>query len=677
MRYFYIIFASLLLSFLSPQLSLAAEGDLVWTQVNNFSSYNDSAFGVATDDSGVYVVGTDVIISSGLWDNRWRVQKRNKADGSVLWSQLYNYGNYYEAAWGVAVDSTGVYVIGNVNTHNIGRLEKRSLVDGSIIWAKSVSGDLFNDIAVDNSGIYLTGGKYDTPASKKVFVEKRDLNGNPVWTDVVNYSTSGQKYTNHIVINNSNIYVFSSNNSQYLRFEKRNLDGSLVWVRNELRYTGCGLVPCVYLDNLFYANGLAIDSTGLYVVGLNYMSTFNNKWRIEKRNFGNGDPLWSVNSDPYSNSGEERPYGVDVDSTGVYIVGDDYSLANQKWRLEKRNLSNGALFWNKTSNPSSGKDIVFGVTVDSSGIYMAGSDSIFGLNNEQWRIEKREIVPPLLSDLTAGSVSPLSATVGSATTFSSVISNVGTAGTSASFNNLFQFDSDTNHAVVDDTRTVIAGPLAVSGTENVSVSYTFPSSGTWYVSTCADSNTSILESNESNNCSASWTTVAVTAVPTGTITPADCIITSGTTCTASIAWSTSNVTSPNIKNNGVTFNTLPSSVGTLATLFYGLNTLELFDGTTLLDTAFAFGLASDQGAGGPSCGGSFTSQPTTGLCASGTVSPIVPAGSGWGWTCGTGVGQVACTAINIGSFCPNTICESGESMLTCPQDCGAKKVEQF
>jgi fibronectin type 3 domain-containing protein len=120
------------------------------------------------------------------------------------------------------------------------------------------------------------------------------------------------------------------------------------------------------------------------------------------------------------------------------------------------------------------------------------------------------------SDLTASSPSPVTPVVsGIARAYSSTISNIGSGSTGGSFLNLFQFDDDTNHLIVIATQTISGGPIAQSASAIVtSAPYAFPTSGPWYVRTCADNDASfvgtITESNDLNNCS-NWEQITVTA----------------------------------------------------------------------------------------------------------------------------------------------------------------------
>lgn len=125
-------------------------------------------------------------------------------------------------------------------------------------------------------------------------------------------------------------------------------------------------------------------------------------------------------------------------------------------------------------------------------------------------------VTALQADLTAGAVSPGSATAGSPVTLSATITNGGNGPTNATFNDLFQRATDSSGSGATDIGTYASAALASGGSNTASRSYTFPSSGTWYVRACADkssggdTNGAITESNELNNCGP-WTAITVSA----------------------------------------------------------------------------------------------------------------------------------------------------------------------
>lgn len=128
---------------------------------------------------------------------------------------------------------------------------------------------------------------------------------------------------------------------------------------------------------------------------------------------------------------------------------------------------------------------------------------------------------PTLPDLTAGSISPTSATAGIVTTFSATISNTGTS-TGAGFTNLFQRADDPSGTInAQDIGTSIQSTaLAAGRTVNASLPYTFPSidaGTTRYMRACADKSSAlntgvITESDDNNNCGV-WTAVSVLVPP--------------------------------------------------------------------------------------------------------------------------------------------------------------------
>jgi hypothetical protein len=142
------------------------------------------------------------------------------------------------------------------------------------------------------------------------------------------------------------------------------------------------------------ANAIALDYTSMYVVGYQN-SAFN--WRIEKRNLSDGAFVTGFGTngvviDSSTNYGN-APSGIVIDPAFMYVVGHDSSPGNSEWRIEKRNLSDGALVTGfgingvVTSNPSTGDDAATAVVIDSASMYVVGADSAPG--NSQWRIEKR------------------------------------------------------------------------------------------------------------------------------------------------------------------------------------------------------------------------------------------------------------------------------------------------
>ncbi len=380
---------------LLPKVSLGAGGDLIWEKKESLSFGEDIATGMAVDSTGVYTVGSQ---NSGMV---WRVEKRTLdglggIDGNgLIWEKKENsFG--YDAATGIAVDSTSVYVSGYQNDYDLWRIEKRSLVDGSLIWEKkenlSFGYDVAYGIAVDSTGVYAVGMQNDYDLWR---VEKRTLDGlggidgnGLIWEKKVRLSF-GWDAAAGIAVDSTGVYASGMQNDyDFWRLEKRSLtNGSLIWEKKE-NLSGDWSIS----DGLaVIAYEIAVDSTGVYAV-----ETQNdlNLWWVEKRTL---DGLGGIDDNGLIwekkeslSSGWDKAYGIAVDSTGVYVSGmqNDYDL----WRVEKRTLDGlggidgNGLIWEKKENLSGGYDVVFGMAVDSTGVYASGFQDNFNL----WRVEKRE-----------------------------------------------------------------------------------------------------------------------------------------------------------------------------------------------------------------------------------------------------------------------------------------------
>jgi hypothetical protein len=307
-------------------------GEIIWTQTNNPSEGSDRAYGVAVDASDIYVVGYDE--SPG--NTEWRIEKRSLATGSLIWSQASNPSTGNDGANSVALDGSGIYIVGyDSSPGNVQwRIEKRNLTDGSLIWSQvnnpSAGSDEAYSVAVDSSGIYVVG--YDRSPG---------IDDNE-W-----------------------------------RIEKRSLtDGLILWTQTAN--------PSAGDDGI---RGVAVDASGIYAVGYDH-SPGNYEWRVEKRSLTDGSLIWSQVSNP---SGEaDIAHSVAVDASGIYMVGRDDSPGNPEWRIEKRHLTDGSIIWNQADDPSVGNEDPYGVAVDASGVYIVGYDQSPGMGNFEWRIEKRD-----------------------------------------------------------------------------------------------------------------------------------------------------------------------------------------------------------------------------------------------------------------------------------------------
>ena len=175
----FIIFL-LSISFLAfaPKIVLAAEYDLIWSQVSNPSGGSDIPAGVAADSSGIYAVGHDMTL--GVNNSQWRIEKRSLTDGALIWSQVSNQSDGHDFAYEVAADSTGIYVVGgdSVPGNYQWRIEKRSLTDGALIWSRTSDpsgySDIANGVAVDSSGVYVVGHD-SVPGNYQWRIEKRQI----------------------------------------------------------------------------------------------------------------------------------------------------------------------------------------------------------------------------------------------------------------------------------------------------------------------------------------------------------------------------------------------------------------------------------------------------------------------------------------------------------------------
>jgi hypothetical protein len=398
----------LFLAVLIPFKVFAIKGDLVpsfgqnGAIAENLSSEGDEITSVVSDATGVYFGGFDA--SLGGLDYQWRIQKRSKETGQLLWSVASNPSTTTDSAYALAVDSSGLYVLGNDHsfglTHAQSRIEKRNLNTGALVTSFGASGvyrinpstndDSFNDIAIDDQYMYLVGGDgVISQLDRRQRIEKRRLDTGAL---VDSFGTSGVITTNlfsgstsetlnSVTVSGADLYVAGNN-----RIEKRNAaTGALVVT------FGVG----------GYVTGL--DSKIVVHEGALYALKAGSAWEVRRINTSTGATVWSKSS-PGDGS---NLVSLAVDSNGIYGIGDfDTGLTTPcpifgpcpvtQPYVEAFALGDGTSLWNKKSE-------VVGLTnnfrdgvADSGLLYLVGRDLLSygvlggGGANTQWHIEKRD-----------------------------------------------------------------------------------------------------------------------------------------------------------------------------------------------------------------------------------------------------------------------------------------------
>jgi len=369
---------------------------LIWAVTSNPSNDIDYLKSITVHESGVYIVGNDL----QLGNSQWRIEKRSSESGNLIWVVTQNYSDFSDSANDVIADFSGVYIVGNSGEKPEWKIEKRDIKEGNLIWSVTSALGMANSVISDDTGIYV-GGYDKTLGNAQWRIEKRDkTNGELIW-EVTSNPSEWFDTVKSMAIDKTGIYLVGIESKekesfQLWRIEKRNLnDGSLIWVAT----SNPGVINNVY--------SVVVDEKGLYISGTEATKTQNtligkSLWRIEKRSIVDGNLIWVVNSNVESETeSAEGPVLLAIDGTGLYVVGN-YLISglDSEWRIEKRNPNDGSLISLHTLNYSKGSDIPRSIAIDDSGIYIGGIDNqpddrfpgrlFFKKTDLEWRIEKRK-----------------------------------------------------------------------------------------------------------------------------------------------------------------------------------------------------------------------------------------------------------------------------------------------
>ena len=291
-----------------------------------------------------------------------------------------------DVAKGIAVDATGVYVVGTTDgkipgENSAGGTDafiRKYDSAGNVQWTRQFGTPDFDEpwgIAVGAGGVYVAGrttGAFPGESNAggfDAFLRKYDSVGNVQWTR--QFGTSGADVAKGIAVNATSVYVAgdlqnsAGGTDAFIR--KYDSAGNVQWTRQ------FGLVAT--------ASGITSDPMGnVYVVGQSVLAlpgqSVAGSTDVFVRKYNSaGNELWTRQ---FGTPGTDAAKGIAADATGVYVVGEtDGVLPGQisgggtDVFVRKYN-SNGSLLWTRQFGTPMFDASAPSIAVDGTSVYVAG-----------------------------------------------------------------------------------------------------------------------------------------------------------------------------------------------------------------------------------------------------------------------------------------------------------------
>jgi len=313
----------------------ASDGTALWTRrISTGLLMPPGTMGiaaVATDDSGVYVVGDVAGALPGQTNVGGVDVYLRKYDhfGEEAWTRQFGTTFTLDAARGVAVDETGVYVVGFVNVvalpgqvsagQSDAFIRKYSL-DGAELWTRQFGTTLSEQglaVATGGNSVYVggsVGGAFPgqvSAGSSDAFVRAYDRDGTPLWT--AQFGSSGMDQALGLSVDATGVYVAGLVNGQVLPGPVTNRDAFV----KKLSADGIELWDRQFgSDNLAEpdrASAVVAGPRGVYVAG--FIGTNGAVMKFDS----NGNPLWSRALLTPGNV--LSPFAIAADGGGPYVGG--------------------------------------------------------------------------------------------------------------------------------------------------------------------------------------------------------------------------------------------------------------------------------------------------------------------------------------------------------------------
>jgi hypothetical protein len=298
-------------------------------------------YGIWADVSGVYVAGRTYVTLPGQTSSGGTSDafvRKYDHDGTEFWTRQFGTGGTTSTRSNqISGDGSTVYVAGPTSGTLPGQTSsggsdafvRRYEHDGTELWTRqfgSATTDWTTGIAVDGSGVYVAGVTDGTLPGQTssggwdAFVRKYDYNGTELWTR--QFGPASVYYSWGISVDASGVYVAgvtdstlpgqtsSGGTDAFVR--KYDVNGNELWTR---QFGTAGYdIPW----------GLSVDAWGVYVAGATdgtlpgQTSSGGEDAFVRKYDRLTGNELWTYQ---FGTSGADWCYGLSVDASGVYVAG--------------------------------------------------------------------------------------------------------------------------------------------------------------------------------------------------------------------------------------------------------------------------------------------------------------------------------------------------------------------
>jgi hypothetical protein len=347
---------------------------------------------IAADDNGnVYVAGYNGSTSANGFSNFCTI--KYDSNGKQLWSMVYEGPeDGTNTARALALDNAGnAYVTGSSRGTGSGYDYATIKYDtsGKQLWAARYNGtgngdDSANSVAIDSTGVYVTGSSSGTDSEQDFLTIKYDLNGNKIWEARYNSPENGDDFVQAMAIDKSgNVYIVGNSNSVqgaiggsgyiptmtpppgkgkgYYTTLKYDNSGRQLWAAP---YQGAG-------DNDDLARAIKVDDSGnIYVTGESSTTSESYAYATIKYDT-NGKQLWAESYEsPGGNSGA---FAMALDTSGNILV-TGYSAGNSvRVYATVKYDNNGNRLWATQYSGPYGDSMPCSVATDSAGnVYVTG-----------------------------------------------------------------------------------------------------------------------------------------------------------------------------------------------------------------------------------------------------------------------------------------------------------------